>query len=409
MKEPEEPFARRTVVWLVGLSLLSMAAGILFSVFGGELGSRPSWGPSSFSPSARGHSAFAEVLRRLGLPLLVSRDASGRRASAGGVLVVAEPSSTEGLRAMIAESRAALLVLPKWTGSTHFAREDWVEEVETLPPETPGGVARELFPAARLRLVAGGGTGWESDFGAVPRLRAAQLMDEAGGGFRSLVRCAEGVLLAEVPHPGGEERRLLLLSDPDVLANHGLGSGENAVLAVAVLEDLRGGRGAVIIDETLHGFRRSSSLWRELLGFPLALVSLHGLFAAGLLAWAAGVRFGAPLPESPALAAGKAFLVDNTARLLQAGGHSAHVLVLYHRFVRVAVAEALAAPGSPGSAESVARLDAVAGARGASLTATALAERVKEATAARGKGAAREILRAAGEVHRWRKEMTRGS
>lgn len=309
---------------------------------------------------------------------------------------------------MIASSRAALLVLPKWTGKEHFLRRDWVAEVEALEVSHVRDVAASVLEKASLLRIEGGGAAWVSGLGPLPSLRAAQLLS-AGDGIEPLVHCREGILLAEIPHPGGGERRLLLLSDPDLLANHGLPAGGNADLLLAALEDLRGGKGAVVLDETLHGYRRSSSLWRELLSFPLALASLAALLTAALLAWTAGVRFGAPAPEPPALEQGKGFLVENTARLLRAGGHDGHALARYWLSSLHAVAEALRAPGHPGSAEAVAFLDRLAEARGLPSGPGALSARVKEAAGTRGPAAGKRILETARAVHDWRKGMTRGA
>ena len=45
------------------------------------------------------------------------------------------------------------------------------------------------------------------------------------------------------------------------------------------------GSGAVFLDETLHGFARAPSFWRETLSFPLGLVTIHALLLAGDSSW----------------------------------------------------------------------------------------------------------------------------
>ncbi len=109
---------------------------------------------------------------------------------------------------------------------------------------------------------------------------------------------------------------LYVLADPEALGNAGLHRGRNAYFLLAVLDHIRTDDGGIVFDETLHGHEVVPSLWRELLSFPLVLVSLHVLLLLAVVVWAAMNRFGAPRSVPPALEPGTHFLVENTARLL---------------------------------------------------------------------------------------------
>lgn len=399
------PFSPRATRWVVGVCTGSILLGALLGALGEDISSRSSNGSNGFSPSALGQEGFRLLLGRLGIPVISSRDSSGRKASAGGVLLVAEPEVLEGLHEMLAASRASLLVLPKWRGRPHPAEPRWVVEVTPVPESRVEAVLHEAGVKAYLLRIPGAGTGWKGAPGPPPTIRFAQLL--SGNGLTPLIQCDEGVLLAEAPHPGGGAKRLLVLSDPDILANHGLGKGGNAELAVAIEESLRRGKGAVVMDETIHGFTRETGLWREMLRFPLALSVVHALLLAGLLVLGGGARFGAPLPAAPVIEAGKRVLVENTADLLLAGGHSRDVLVRYWRASYRDVAETVHAPGTPGSSESVAFLDRLSEARGLGRRASELGGRVRSAVEAPSQGG-RLLVETSADIHAWRKEMTRG-
>jgi len=134
-------------------------------------------------------------------------------------------------------------------------------------------------------------------------------------------------LLAEMAtHSGG---RLFVLSDPDLIANHGLARGDNAGRALGLLSRIPGAGQTVVVDETLHGFEQTPSLWRELFVFPLLSATLQGLLALLMLVWSGLGRFGAPMPTSSTHASGRALLIENTAALLGSAGHSAHSLARY--------------------------------------------------------------------------------
>src|SRR5262249_38555348 len=126
-------------------------------------------------------------------------------------------------------------------------------------------------------------------------------------------------------------RRLWVLSDPDVLSNHGLGPDgkRNAAFAVMLINKLRGS-GPAVFDETVHGFAaQRAATWRFIFQFPYAIVTLHGVVAVALLLWATMGRFGPPEREVPPLAAGKQGLIDNVSRLMAYAGYQKMMLKRY--------------------------------------------------------------------------------
>lgn len=89
----------------------------------------------------------------------------------------------------------------------------------------------------------------------------------------------------------GESRagqRMIVVTDPDLLSNHGILRGENAAAAQTLLELLPAGT-RLYFDEALHGYARQYSLWAALMGFPTILITFA--FALFALLWLWRSRF----------------------------------------------------------------------------------------------------------------------
>lgn len=400
------PFGGR-VRWLVGVALVSLVASAALGIFA-DVFEVPSHGADAFSRSAIGHHAFVELVRALGRDVVVSRARTAER-GAGAVVILAEPlvgpagldeRSREVIRDVLARARGVLLVLPKRMGYPDQLRPSWLGGA-TLAPSAIAEVVLEAagLEGAVIRPAKGGG--WE---GALPHptLTDPQLVTSTG--LTSLLRADAGLLVGERARPGA---RLIVLADPDVLATHGLGRGENAQLVAALLARLDpGGAAAVVVDETLHGHELQPSLARELLRWPLALATLQAAIALALLAWAALVRFGRARPAPQGLTPGKAFLVENTAELLRQGRHLAPAVASYWHAAKEEIVRALRPPGERRADldRSVARL---AAARGREAQLAELERRLAQLSAHRP--TEHEVLRAALDIHAFREVMTHGA
>ena len=419
MSEPSAPgeggFSRRTAGWLAAVSAISLASAVLLAIFGG--GPRPggSAGADTFSRSAIGHRALVELLDRRGTPVLVSEHDTGAKLAADAVLVAAEPVVEAGDRAgaltdMVTAAPRALVVLPKWYGEPDELAPSRVAQVALLPAGEVEPVLRALgvLDGAVVRLPRGAavqasGPALGLEPLPAPDLVGPQLVTSAQ--ITPIVQAPEGILVGELELDGA---LVWVLSDPDLVSNHGLGRGHNAALALALIDALRGDRGAVVFDETLHGFKSEPSIWRVLFEFPLVLATIQVLLAVALLLWAGTGRFGRPAPAAPPIAPGKEFLIDNTAALLRFGGHAGFALRRYLATSAQEVARALHAPAHVLAAGATGWLDQVAAARGVRLRLANLEREVEEAGQARRERAGR-VVATARRIHQWREEMTHGS
>ncbi len=414
----EPLFHRRRALALGAAVMLSLSTYVGLRVFGQDALGGSSFGPEGASTSALGHRAFVETLRAVGIPVTTSRHDSARRAGLRALLIVAEPDLPEGdgrtailLREMLATGGTVLLVLPRRGGSEDPMHEGWVrhtwerggdeaERVLDAAGVLRPGAAREGRVGARLDPKAPWST---QGHGPPPTLPDARVL-RASVVEEPLIEAGRDVLVGRLPPSQGSRTQVWVLADPDLVATHGLVRGENAALAVEIVEFLRAGR-PVVVDETLHGQERPPDVWRELLAWPLVLVVVSAGLAAALGLWAGIGRFGAPPPPAPPVPAGKRFLVEHTADLLEQGGHTAEALARYLDTTVAEVAKGTHVPAGLGAAAREEWLVRIEGARGTGPRLAALREDVRRAGR---RGDPRRVVELAQSVRRWRQEMIDG-
>jgi hypothetical protein len=407
---PESAFSRTTATLIAAVLGVSLVGAILLSIFLDDIAGRPSASSDGYSVSAIGHHGIVEVLEELDVPVVVSRHASGAKAQ-DGVLVIAEPvippadtAAAAKLHDLVTSADTVLVVLPKWYGTPGGDNRRWLADVAFLENVEVEAILRALGSSATVaRGVPEPVTLDTYDLGT-PNFHLAEDFDAAQtvtGDNRDVHRLGDGALVLELYVEG---TTVFVLTDPDVMNNAGLRRSGNARFAVALIDQLRDG-GPVVFDETLHGFAEEPSLWKALFRFPLAVVSLHVLLLMVVVVWAGLGRFGPARGAPPALAAGKEYLVRNTAALLRVAGHHSHALERYFAGAIDAVRAELHAPRDLASVDLPGWLERVRVARGGKIPYPELRDQVAEAVRSRN---ARAVLAAADRVHRWRLEMTHG-
>ncbi len=405
--------APRPLLWAAWVAGLSLVFAVVLVLVGPEWDQLESYGPTSYSYSAHGHMALKRLLEELDIPVTSSRWESSELAGTSGVLLVLEPGWIEPsviergqphgathpqrLHQMLARASTSLIALPKW-----WPREDEENEGWAGPPEdrtheaqvwlemlgVTGQVQRVAQdPDAPFTVQALGG--------AVDLPGTLQVLRDTN--LDPIVSGPSGVLLGETRVA---DRRVWVLTDPDLLSNHGLAREGNALLAVGIIEHLRRG-GHVVLDETLHGYVLTPHLWRELLGFPLGLLVLAGVLLCLGMTWRGLVRWGSVRPPAPGLEPGNRTLIRHAGSLLALGGHERAILWRYWNDSLRDVGEQLHVPDSVQGPARIERLDALAAARG-------LAPRLRALEAAM---AARQdhVMTLARRIHQWREEILHGA
>jgi hypothetical protein len=305
-------------------------------------------GPTAYSKSALGHAAFYHLLNELNIDAEISEIGSGAHVGPGDVLLVAEPrtdkTTLSEVTAML-NARTVLLVLPKRTGKPDPNRPYWLGQDKLVAEADVNAVLQLVDPAAKIsRVAALSEISANGALAGTPTINKPQVMQSKL--LRPMLLSSEGMLIGD-RRIGN--RRVVVLADPDILSNFALTRGDNSVLAVSLVQQLRAGHddGNVIFDELIHGFTpRPFSLLNILFQFPFVLVTVQMAAAIALLIWAATARFGAPLEVDPGLAAGKRSLIDTGARLLTQAGRVPDLSARYVEAVVAATARTLRTPVS---------------------------------------------------------------
>jgi hypothetical protein len=427
--ELEGGFSRKAVGWIVGVGASSFVLALLLTAFGEDLFSKPSPYANSYSRSALGHRGAVELLQSLGVGAVSRRTPRTARPDPVRPLIAAEPdplvleAATDRLAGLRREARShsavLVVVLPKWFGVPHASNPGWIDRAELMAepwvtrvlrnldePELENlalvradarGVrdARTVHPcSARWRSAASAGA---TDFRV--DLAPAQFLAPAPG-LEPEVTC--GGLLLVARHKSADGPEIYLVSDPDLLNNHGLARGDNAALVHEFLTHRLGARG-VIFDETIHGYRRAPGILAEAFRFPLLLAVLQTGVLLGVLLWAGMGRFGKPLPPPAGLGSGRQVLIESTARLLTYGGHAPESLGRYfHQTVR-ALAAAFGLPSDLPEAATLDRLQRVSRERRLGMDLHRLRQQAEHPTS--GEHANDHALSLARDLHRWRQEM----
>jgi hypothetical protein len=401
----EPIFSRRLLLgWIVGAVVVFAIS--LYFMGGGELGGPDSVGPSTFSRSAIGHAGIADVLTQLGIPVVKSRSSSLDKLGTGSVLVIAEPrrsgASEEAARTLL-KAGTILMVLPKWTGLPSEQKSGWLREVIQGPTLDAQWALALVAPRGEVvrETTAVQWTTNELHVTPDPDL-PVQLV--RGDRLRPIIGATQGMLVGEL---NDKDRKIWVLADPDIIANHGIAHQGNAALALALIKALRKGDGNVVFDETVHGIVvRPVSPFLLLFRFPFVVATAQGVLAVALLLWASLGRFGAPQTAPPALSAGREGLLQNMAKLVEFTGHQD---VIVKRYVQETVrdaASALHAPRELTGAGLTAWLTRVGLARGVAIDCESVLQQAAETGTRRRNPSA--LVRLAHDIHQWKGEIVDG-
>lgn len=415
------PFGRRAV-WIVVAAATAFGVTLFFSVFGGEPVEVVSVGGDTFSRSAVGYHALGAFLEEAGVEVRISRYRTLETVGPGTGLLLLEPPvgehEAERVAGLVAGAAArgvpTVVVLPKWrplADSDDRSRAakvlpletEWVEGLLAALFEEAGSEAAGLLERSELESAALDGAGpLASDL--TLELVHPQVLTGELPNVEALATTSAGAVVVHDP-----ARRLTVVSDPDLLNTHGLGRGDNALLAHRLLVGREGSPATWVVDETLHGYEVVPSMVRELLELPLALFTLQTLLLALLATWAAARRFGRPLEPPPRLEGGSRTLIDNTARLLAVGGDHAEALDRYLDLVVDDGGAAYGAPAGLGRPERVAHLAAAAKRRGVTHDLNEIARRTLGLHGQPARSTGPRALTLARRLWKWREEVVHGA
>jgi hypothetical protein len=400
-------FAPRLLAIWIAAALMIFALSVYFMLRPDDAGADNDFRATSFSRSAIGYAGLAEMLNRLGIETIKSQYDSPSQVGPGGLLILAEPPPAGPIDSSFAgllQAKSVLVILPKWQGEQSKDDRRWIEAVHLA---SAGDAEATIdFMVGKSKIVReDAAPQWDRNtLGPSPMLtQPVQLMKSDR--LRPIVASGDEMLVGE--YKSGK-RRIWIVSDPDALDNHGLAIAGNPAFALALVDALRGRKGRVVFDETIHGYIATPpSPFTLLFRFPYAIVAGFGAAALLLLLWGAMGRFGAPEPAAPALAAGKQGLIENAARLIASTGHFRSVVQRYvHATIRDA-ARQLHAPRQLDDRALVGWLERVGQARNVPTDLADIARKADSLSDALEPDRA-SLAKLAQNIHRWKTEIMNG-
>jgi hypothetical protein len=400
-------FSPRVILGWIAAVAVTFALSIYLIAFGGGDTQRNAFGPSAFSRSAIGYAGLAELIRRVGIPVVKRRSGDAGSTGPGKLLIVAEPPlSTAEEQGRFAFGRAdrVLIILPKWQGHRSTSHSGWIADAALMPTAVADQALAKSGASGRTARVNRPNRWTTNALVVAPQLDLlVQVIED--GNLRPIVAADCHVLVGE---KADRDRRIWILSDPDMLSNHGLLTGRNADFAIGLINALRPAQGAVIFDESVRGYRAPSANPLTLMfQFPFITVTVQVLAAATLLLWATMTRFGLPEPMSALLDAGKHGLVRNAAGLLRYSGHPEIIVANYvHSTIR-GVARQLRSPPGLDWRELVDWLSRVGASRRVAVDFSRLVRRAEGLATPKSENAA-AVVDIARDTHRWKGEILNG-
>jgi len=424
--EQQSSSRQRATIALIVLGVLSLSSAAIVAMVTDARDEVSSVDSDSFSISAIGHDALEQTLRRAHPDVSVTRWATGDAAAEASLVMLLEPhligTPTEEQRVVdtisdvLHRSPATILVLPKRDGMPSYD-DKWIDQSFLLPADD---VARVLTVAKISgSVVRTGGASdrldWRThhqDFGdSALEIPEVQLLDSPQ--VAPIISAPEGILFGEVLQPYLGSTRLFVLSDPDVLANHGLHRADHASLARVMVETAKapGSTGPIILDEIIHGHLQPPTIGRMMMEFPFVILTMQGALFLLLVLWAGVFRFGPPRDAERSLKAGHDLFLDNTAELLTSGRHTAYSV---ERYVWMTIEEVAHKLGAPRELQGKALQRWVQGAtasraRSEGVDLEAITERASDLSTRKRPPSDAAVLALALKINRWKKEILDGA
>jgi hypothetical protein len=380
---------------ITAIGVLAFIAMLVLGAYAPDLRSGRNGGSHALSNAATGFSGLVQLADATGRHPTIVRAVSDLKNEDLAVITPDDGGADLSNILVTRGPRATLLVLPKWSTVADKGHAGWVRVMGlgfssdpegVLAPDTKLKIARSKGHGERLVNV-GPGAAADAHF-----LAPAVVQTMSGKDLQPMITTPKGgIVLGRVG-----TRNLYVLSEPDLINNHGMGDERQAKAALALLDYLNStGADGVLFDVTANGLGRSRSPLKLAFDPPFLAVTLT-IFAAMLLAgWQALVRFGPVRRRERAIAFGKAALVDNSAALIRKAGREAHLGSRYVEVIRERAARLFRLPTTLDTETLSSRLEALNPSRSFAATAEA-------ASNARTRD---ELLDAAQSLNHWLEEV----
>ncbi|EEA93360.1 hypothetical protein [Pseudovibrio sp. JE062] len=252
-----------------------------------------------------------------------------------------------------------LVILPKWRSGMRLAKvahpvllnEVSVREklLQKLTGQSSAKIVNTSRPFSDFKYISKSGKGFSA------RLYAAQMFTSPG--CTPIIGSADAMVLGECSVNRGKNKakdtQFLVLSDPDLLNNHGLRMADNSAIASDYLQQYAKERNVMIdysrsvwLTDPEAGVHRERS-WADLKRFfepPFLILWLGGFIALVLFVWRSWLRYGPIRHESVSDTSGKTQAFYARARLMRLCDQDGALIDEYARARLVTSAAALFGP-----------------------------------------------------------------
>lgn len=269
-----------------------------------------------------------------------------------GLLLLNEPNlknlSTVELSEFLNANRI-LLILPKWEGKRSTKNKREIESVYLYNEDSLNLLLGMVFDEGRLARLHEGKQLQptivycsKNSFNTKNFVLNLPHQFVQSSEIASLIETPEGVLFGKIK---GRKNDLWILTDPDLLSNHGLDNNANAYLVKEIMDHVMGSDKTIIFDQAIFGKKESENIINQLFRLPSSLITIFLLFFMVICFWA-GIR---PLEkgktEDIALKFNQQRLIQNTAHLLSENEYSHFDIGMrYYRTLLRHAASSLYAP-----------------------------------------------------------------
>ncbi|MCC7393922.1 MAG: DUF4350 domain-containing protein [Sphingomonadaceae bacterium] len=345
----EGAFNPRLIFGLIAAGVFGFIGFWVLTAFAPELSAGRDGGGHALSRAANGYAGIAQLLRVGGHGVTILRDAEAAAPGfAGGdgltILTPSPATSTEALRERLRSIRTPVLViLPKYQVAPTMER-DKVRRVGDAP--NGAALAAALVPARVTTNVHATSPRhsvqvnfWDGS--ALPVRMGGSIQSIESPYFSSMVTADGRAVMVEVQ----DRFATTILAEPDFVNNLAMADNSRARAGLAMISKLAGPGAPIAFDVTLNGLgARQHNLLRQAFVPPFLGLTLCVIVATLFLLWQGFVRFGPPLLPIRVRAAGKAGLVQTSARLIVQAGASGRFAPRYAQMVREIAARRLHAP-----------------------------------------------------------------
>jgi hypothetical protein len=333
-EKSEGAFNPRTMLLVTAVGIAAFIAMLVLGAYAPDLRSGHNGGAHALSNSATGFSGLVRLADETGRNPVIVRNQTDLDSEDLAVVTPESFTSDLGKLMKARGSRTTLIVLPKWETVADPTHNGWVTTSGLLSPLISEAV---LAPLVSLKI-AEAKSHHEPLRNADPTVPAtlrflapAIVQTMTGGSIKAVITTKSGgIVLGKVA-----DRPLYILSDPDLINNHGMGNQQQAASALAMLDFLNStGAKSILFDVTVNGLGRSRSPLKLAFDAPFLGVTLIIFTAMVLAAWQALVRFGPVKRRERAIAFGKRALVDNSAARIRKAAREAHLGDRYVEVIR---------------------------------------------------------------------------